>query len=253
MPEILVVEGLTDAKFFQELFRRLYLKDSSLKFDQLPGRRNMPKGIQGITSQGREVSLEFRYRRRDSEEVSGGVSAIPEITRELLATNVGGFTVAKDMDRSDPRQVFQSIQDLVSSHAGTEDITFNEAEGRISFSDGLVNVVPMGIGQNPRFAALGIASHSMEDYLIELMLEDSSLRQNVPTLNALLLEILPSIRNADGSFDSSKELFQLIKPIVQHGFSDTGVVQKLVRDADQNILRSVLAPLLADMEPAFDV
>lgn len=45
----------------------------------------------------------------------------------------------------------------------------------------------------------------------------------------------------------------MIKPIVQHGFSDVGVVQKLVRDADIGILRSVVGPLLADVEQAFGV
>ena len=67
------------------------------------------------------------------------------------------------------------------------------------------------------------------------------------------MQILPPIRNSDGAFDKSKEIFQLIKPLVQHSFSDTGVVEKVVWDADEAILRSVLAPLLVDVEQAFEL
>ena len=95
---------------------------------------------------------------------------------------------------------------------------------------------------------MGVTKHELEDYLIKLMLEDESLRPGVTDLRQLILEIVPIIRSHDGLFDSGKEIFQLIKPIVQHGFSDTGVIRKLIGDANADILRSVLAPVLKDLE-----
>jgi hypothetical protein len=111
----------------------------------------------------------------------------------------------------------------------------------------------MGLYQDGTLAALGVTSHAMEDYLIKLLLQDAGLRQRAPELRGLLMEILPTIRRYDGNFDSSKEIFQLIKPIVQHGFSDTGAVESLFRNGQPGILQSVLTPLLPDVQRAFGV
>lgn len=44
MTGILVVEGLTDAFFFQEILGKLYLADTRREYEGLPGRRNIPTG-----------------------------------------------------------------------------------------------------------------------------------------------------------------------------------------------------------------
>ena len=113
-----------------------------------------------------------------------------------------------------------------------------------------IYVLAMGMYQDPELNDLGISKHALEDYLLKLVLEDPTLQVNVRELRVLLDSILPSVRNHDGRFDSTKDLFQLIKPLVQLGFNDTGVVQKMIEDADENILRSVLAPLLHDLDRA---
>ncbi|PKB63550.1 MAG: hypothetical protein BZY80_06630 [SAR202 cluster bacterium Io17-Chloro-G2] len=251
MPDILVLEGLTDATFFQEVISRWYFRDDERLYSQVSGRRNMPAGVRGFTSQGTQREIEFRYHRIPSAEATGGKDQFPAIISALLDEGIWDFSVARDLDLNSREQVLSSIEDIVYSHSRTTGQGNLDVSGQITAKDGTISVLPMGKGNSATLESLGVMSHSMEDYLIELMLHDPSLRRSAPDLNELLLEILPSIRMHDGPFDSSKELFQLIKPIVQHGFSDTGVVHKLIRDADENILRAVLAPLLADMEPAF--
>ena len=75
----------------------------------------------------------------------------------------------------------------------------------------------------------------------------------MPKLGILLSEVLPAVRQRAGTFNSSRDLFQPITLMIQHGFSDTGGVQKLMRDADEQILRLVLASLLVGVERAFEL
>ena len=42
-----------------------------------------------------------------------------------------------------------------------------------------------------------------------------------------------------------------MKPIVQHGFSDTGAAETIARHADEATLRRVLSPLISDLERVF--
>jgi len=251
MPELLVLEGLTDAAFFQELISRLYLPDAERRYSDLPLRRNMPAGVRGLTSNGSLHDIEFRYLRTPGEDPTGGKAQLPGIVRGLLDEGVWDFAVAQDLDGDSRNQVLQSIGDVVYTHLGMSRQGDFDPSGQIAFDNGTIMVLPIGLDQDDELAGLGITEHSLEDYLIKLILEDTALRERVPELQSLLLAILPKIREKDGPFNKSKEVFQLVKPIIQHGFSDTGVVQKLIRDADESILRSVLAPLLSDMEEAF--
>ena len=113
-------------------------------------------------------------------------------------------------------------------------------------------VLPMGLYHDPELTALGISSYALEDYLIKLMLEDESLRPNVPKFSQLIGDLLSRIRGEPYNFpfNSSKELFQLVKPIIKHGYSDTGVVEALFEIADPDALRSVMAPVIEQVERA---
>ena len=251
MPVILILEGLTDATFFQELLARLYLQNFTRMFSDSPGRRNMPTGIFGAAASGTDLEVEFRYSRANGGDSEGGKSQIPSAVRLLLDGGVQTFAVAQDIDGGDPEQVVQSVHDIVERHSGTRSVGRQAGTNQIMFNDGSVTVMPMGLFGDSTLRQLGLTRHEMEDFLIKLLLEDASLREVVPDLELLLTEMLPVIRKYEGSFNSGKEIYQLIKPIVQHGFNDTGVVEKVVKDADEDILRSVLAPLLADVEQAF--
>ena len=251
MPQILVLEGLTDATFFQELISRLYLRDAERLYSDLPGRRNMPAGLRGLTSTGTQHEIEFRYFRIPGEDSTGGKAQSPDIVRGLLDGAVWDFAVAQDLDGDSRDQILQSIGDVVYTHLGMSGQGAFDPSGQIAFDNGTITVLPIGLDQDDGLVELGITQHSLEDYLTKLILEDVALRQRTPELRSLLLRILPAIREKDGPFNKSKEVFQLIKPLIQHGFSDTGVVQKLIRDADEDILRTILGPLLNDMERAF--
>ena len=204
-----------------------------------------------MTSTGTQQNVEFRYLRTPGEDPTGGKAQLPGIIRGLLDEEVWDFAVAQDLDGDSRDQVLQSIGDVVYRHLGITGQRRRDSSPHITFDNGTIMVLPIGLDQDDELVGLGITEHSLEDYLIKLILEDAALRERAPELQSLLLAILPAIREKDGPFDKGKEVFQLIKPIVQHGFSDTGVVEKLVRDADEAILRSVLAPLLSDMERAF--
>jgi hypothetical protein len=242
MPQILVVEGLTDATFFQELFSGLYLRDAEVEYDRFPGRRNIPKVVRGMRPDGSLLEVEFR-----NEEGKGNVS---DTVGGLLRRGVREFAVAQDIDNGTPDQLVQSIRQMVYSHLRLAPPTGPIIGRRLEIGGGAITVIPMGMYGDAALETLGITSHAVEDHLIKLLLADAGLRQRAPELQGLLSEILPTIRRHDGDFNSSKELFQLIKPVVQHGFSDTGVVQSLFANADPDILQSVLAPVLADVEQA---
>jgi hypothetical protein len=242
MPRILVVEGLTDAAFFQELLSRLFLVDAQVEYDRQPGRRNIPTVVRGTQSDGPLLEVEFRNQE--------GRSNIPDAIRELLTQGVLSFAVAQDIDDGSPEQTLQSIQGTVYSHLGLNPPR-GPAPKKIEVEGRTIAVIPMGLHQDSTLGELGVTSHAMDDYLIKLLLEDATLRPEGRPLEPLLSQLIPPIRAYRGTFVSSKELFQLIKPIVQHGFSDSGVVHSLFQNANSNVLRSVLAPLLTDVQRAF--
>ena len=244
MLRILVVEGLTDATFFKELLSRLYLGDAKVEYDRQPGKRNIPTVVRGTQSDGTLLEVEFRNQE--------GRSNIPDAIRELLTQGVLGIAVAQDIDNGSPEQTLQSIQGTVYTHLGLNPPR-GSASKKIEVEGKVITAIPVGLYQDAALASLGITRHALEDYLLMLLLEDAGLRQRAPELQGLLSEILPTVRRYDGDFDSSKELFQLVKPIVQHGFSDVGVVHKLVADAEIGILRTVVSPLLEDIDRALGI
>ena len=253
MTKLLSVEGLTDATFFQELLQRLVFERASLLFDTRHGRQNMPQGIEGVVRGGVEESVEFRYGRPNGRDVTGGISGTHQNIEGLLEAGIREFVVAQDIDDGGPEQVFQSIQGVVDRCLGVGAGTGRAVDRRIVLAGGIITVLPMGLSDDAYLAEIGVARHALEDYLIRAILEDAGLRQNAPELRLLLSRILPIIRDHEGVFDSSKQVYQLIKPIVQHRVSDTGAVRHIIRSADEGVLRSVLSPLLQDVERAFGV
>jgi len=248
MPVILILEGLTDATFFQEVLGRLYLTDVKRLYMEEPGRRNLPSGVRGTTPAGTELQVDFRYSRQDGDTVEGGKDRIPAVIRFLLDGDVHSFAVSQDIDDGTPEQIVQSVSDVARSCLGAASVTLNDDVSQIRLPLGTITVLPMGLFGDGGLAELGITKHELEDYLIKLILEDERLREAIPELRAFLAQVLPSIREFDGPFNSGKEVFQLIKPLVQHGLSDTGAIRKIFATANDGPLRSVLAPLLESLD-----
>ena len=215
MISLLIVEGNTDEAFFNALLRRLYPNSSDITVENTQGK-----------------------------------AAIPNAVRAHLRFGVSELAVAQDIDDGPPSRVLQSVQNAAYSAFDITPPGGPPMDSFVTFEGRTVYILAMGLYQDSELKDLGISKHALEDYLLKLVLEDPALQVNVRELRVLLDSILPSVRDHDGWFDSSKDLFQLIKPLVQLGFNDTGVVQKMIEDADEEILRSVLAPLLHDLDRA---
>ena len=218
MPIIpVVVEGDTDVVFFNQLAKLL----------SLPA----------------DISLEPRP--------AYGKGNIPIAVRPFLAPGMfSQVVVVEDINHRTPGQIVQSHRDSISAFLGQSVIDISESGEKFRVGDVTVSVIPMGLHDDPDLDALGITSHAMEDYLVKLLLSDESLRPEVPQLRELIEDLIRTIRDYGVTLDSSKDLFQLVKPIIKRGFSDTRVVRSLFENAAPGILRSVMAPILARLESA---
>ena len=124
------------------------------------------------------------------------------------------------------------------------------SEGKFRIGDKVIAVMPMGLKDDSDLSSLGVTSHSMEDYLMKMLLLDESLRPLGSRFPELLEGLGDLIRAQALTFDSSKELFQLTKPILKQGFSDTGLVRWMFSHAVPDILHSVMDPLIERLEQA---
>ena len=218
MTKLLLVEGLTDAAFFKALIGRLY----------------------GDVFEVAVENTEGKY-------------GISDAVKAHLQSGVVELAVAQDIDDGPPTRVLQSVQGAAYSAFGLEPPGGPSTDPIITVEGRTVHVLAMGLYRDPTLVELGISRHALEDYVVKLALEDQGLQENVRELRTLLDQMLPRIREREGPFNSSKDIFQLVKPLIQHGFNDVGVVTKLVQDVDEGILRSVLSPLLPDLERALGV
>ncbi len=245
-----MVEGITDAVFFSSLLRR-YLSD--VRIEPMPQRRGIPASAEGTRSDGSILELEFRNQAPERGE---GVGRIPDAIGALIrGGNVTQLAVARDLDENSREEVVDSIRGTVVNLLGgpLENISpgkFRVQNSRVQqVSTGqwiTVGVIPMGEPEDPDLQALDITHHAMEDYLVRMLLKDSRL----PDGTRLLEELVGTIRGYGVTFDSTKELFQLVKPIVKLGYSDTGVVEALFENTAPNTLRSVIDPVFHRLESA---
>ena len=243
----LVVEGLTDAVFFSELARH-YLPEVAIEYMDQPGKRRIPASVRGLRVDGSELELDFRNQ---DPETGGGKERIPEaITALIRGAGVIQLIVAQDLNGDSPGAVLARTKSLVSTLLGGQapDVT----DFKFQVKDVNILVIPMGLHDDPDLKALGITRHEMEDYLIKLLLLDATLTSEVPRLRQLIEELIETMRRYDVPVVSSKDLFQLLKPVIKRGYSDTAVVESLFRNADPAVLDSVMTPLIEGLELATD-
>ena len=223
----LLVEGDTNAAFFDRLITHLSLAHAT--------------------------DLEIR-------NVQGRSNLQPEV-KALITARVSQLIITEDLDDRTEPQIVEPYKQAVSGFLGHPVANISGFLGRPvanlspsgdSFQAGkvTVTVIPMGLPNDPDLIALGITSHALEDYLIRLLLDDESLRPEVPRFRELIEELVGTIRRYDLGFDSTKELFQLVKPIIKLGFSDTGVVQALFEKANQDHLHAAIDPLIQRLDAA---
>ena len=145
-----------------------------MEFGEQPGRRNNPTAVGGTVLGGTFVQIEFRNQE--------GKAAIPAVIGGLLDQEVSRFAVALDIDDREPDRAVQSIHQIVYSHLGMAAPQEDLQHRRILVAGRTIDVIPMGLCQDGTLSVLGIQGHALEDYLIKLVLEDETLRENAPEL-----------------------------------------------------------------------
>ena len=173
MPYLVVVEGPTDEAFYNSLVHRLYGSILEVEFDK---------------------DAQSKYDVRN-------------IVKAHLRSGVRELAVIKDIDAGTPQQVLQSIQDVTHSALRLEAGRSLPQHWTIRVEGRVIHVIAAGLYQDPQLMELGITSHSLEDYILKLLLEDPGLRENAPELGTFLPRILEEIREHEGPFTKSKELF----------------------------------------------
>ena len=212
----LVVEGLTDVAFFTQLVRLI------------------------------SVPTDVLFEPRPAD----GKDKIPPAVVAQLVAGAQVVIAAEDINHKTPEQIIQSLQDSVSSRLGHRPVDLSPSGDTFRVAGKTVFAIRVGIPEDPDLRNLGITGHAMEDYLMKLLLADHPLVKAVPKFRQLVEELLETIRTYDVPFTSSKDLFQLVKPIIKLGFSDTRIVERLFERADEQVLREVMAPLLQRLEAA---
>ncbi len=221
MPEIpLIVEGGTDLAFFNRL----------TPLESFPPNVSLVPG-----------------------HVGGSRQKIQDAVKAQLSAGTEQIIVAEDLNGRNAQQVVQSHRDSVSNHLESPAISLSDPQDLFQIGDVTLAVIPMGLQNDPDLIALGITNHAMEDYLIKLLLLDEGLRRAVPGFGNLVSQLASTIRSYNVPFDSSKDFFQLIKPIIKEGYSDTGVLEGLFWNSNPAMLRRVTGPLLERLERAGSV
>ena len=253
----LVVEGITDAVFFCELVK-LHLPGAIEEAMDQPGRRGIPASVRGRRADGTELLLEFRNQ---DPEAGGGIGKIPAAVRGLIQDGgVVEFVVARDLDGGTPQTLARSVKGVVRNLLGgpVEDVTKARfrvqntvlPERQVGIGQWInVGMIPMGLIQDTDLVALGVTRHTMEDYLVKILLIDETLRPKVPDLRPIIEQAAWTIRSYDVPFDSGKQILQVIKGIIQE-YSDTGLIRKFFRIARRNLLRDLTRPLFEQLERA---
>ena len=206
----LVVEGDTDTALFRRVASLAFLgSDVGLEHHPVGGRGN----------------------------IAGTVAA-------LVGPDTGWLMVAEDIDDRDPPQVVESLRQAICNRLG-EPIGAAVLEGdSFRIRETRVTVIAVGLPGNRNLMELGISHHALEDYLIELVLSDSRLRPEHIDFLQLLRELVDTLSRHQVWSGSSKDLFHLMMPIGKWGYSETGVVEALFENANPEVLRRVMSPLV---------
>ena len=254
----LVVEGLTDAVFFSQLVK-FFVPDADVRPIDRQGKERIPAAVTGsLRHDAPAIELEFRNHVQAKDEGTGK-PAIPDVVTSLIRSGVRHVLAAADLNGDAPEDTVNSLKSALRNLLGSEpqDITQrkfsirNETLTEAGLPPGasvVVGVIPMGLYEDSDLGRLGITEHEMEDYLIKVFLLDRSLRPEVAELAALTATLADTILNHNLAFAKSKELFQLMKPLVQLGLQDTTVVRRIFGRANHDVLRAVMGPLFSELQ-----
>lgn len=217
MPPLLLVEGLTDVRLFAKL---------KSFYHSLP------------------------YESQDIRHYRGK----PEFANTLKAIwdpRGASIIVTRDLNNETPEAVRNWVSNILREIVGVSPTLLGQ--GRFRCGETEVQVIPVGLFADQSLRGLGLTSHSMEDYLIKLLLEDTELASKILKsravealqFQALLEQLLNGVRNAGLTLDSSKQAFLLCRSLLEL-YSDSGAAEDILENASQDMRDKIFSPLVAE-------
>lgn len=98
-----------------------------------------------------------------------GQSAALRNAMALLRQGVPQVMLALDLDRGSSGDVFTRVERTLRE----ENISCAGSAGRYEISGTVLSVLPVGLDSSQLLQRLGVASHSMDDFVVTLLLEQS--------------------------------------------------------------------------------
>ncbi len=214
MPEriIFLVEGDTDDAFFNELFRKLEIKES---FEI--------KSVGGKPNFGKHISTLIAIERRK-------------------------LFVATDIDKREPKDVINSIKNSIKR---TTRANIKIEGNKIVCKKSKIYVIPLGLKNYSMLKKFGIEKHSLEDYVLKILFEDDDIikklsKSKIKNKNDLIncLKIAKSsLEKNCRKIDSSKSLLDLVMVIMDFRASPATFIRECVKNCKIDLIKEIFKSL----------
>jgi len=113
-------------------------------------------------------------------------------------------------------------------------------------------VIPLGLPGDQELAGLGISRHSIDDYILKILLMDdktvkslSGGRLRCPSLNEVIRKQVSLLRGQGLDVTSSKEVLPIAKAVMGFRASDTTLAVKVAEIANVSLLNRVASGLMS--------
>lgn len=167
----------------------------------------------------------------------------------LVRQGVPQVMLALDLDRGSAGDVFTSVERALKS----DNLFYAGSAGRYEIARTRLTVFPVGLDSSPLLQGLGVASHSMDDYLVSLLFERPVYESLVaagrvrgpayPDLLPCLSDCAGVLRGRGVTVDRSKQYLDLLRATLGFRASPPAMVAAILRHAPQAILETILKPL----------
>jgi hypothetical protein len=177
---------------------------------------------------------------------AAAISTCIELTRNAPIR----VTVALDMDNGTAEMAFRKVETAFRG-AG---LVFSGCAGRYLIDKTEVRVIAVGLPDDPILRRLGVAAHTVDDYLI-LMLADDKVRAGLlekrfigtssqPEFLRILESTLKNLREWGIPIAGSKQLLDVSRAILGFRASPATMAQAILSVAPPGLSQGLLAPLV---------
>lgn len=178
----------------------------------------------------------FPNRELEYDVYNGKDNLKRAIEAHLMALPSQIVVATRDLDDAGPEKMSQVIAHYLDEIVASRSISEEE---RRRF---LLIPLPVGRPEDAELTALGVSRHCMDDFLLKLAL------LHEPRLKDALAQLLGHAREKGYSFSSSKELFQLAKPLAHLPANDNGAIERLFGRSDAANLKGICGSLISALE-----